>query len=223
MTPLDGPRLPAKSGKARQLVVFLHGYGSNGDDLIELGHAWRDHLPDTAFVSPNAPEPCAGVPYGRQWFALSTLSPIELWLGSQQAHPILDAFLDAELARQGLDEAALALVGFSQGAMMALHAGLRRKQAPGAVIGYSGVLACPPDRPATDMAAEVTARPPVLLVHGDQDNVVPPMALPFSTEGLKALGVPVEAHMRPGLGHGIDGVGLQLGGDFLARALAQTA
>lgn len=219
MTSIDGPRLPAISGKARQLVVFLHGYGSNGDDLIDLGRAWRDLLPDTAFVSPNAPEPCPGVPHGWQWFALSTLSPAELWLGAQQARPVLDAFLDAELERQGLEEAALALVGFSQGAMMALHTGLRRRSAPGAVIGYSGVLAAPPDRPVASMAGEITARPPVLLVHGDQDTVVPPRSLPFSVEGLRILDVPVEAHMSRGLGHGIDNAGLRLGGEFLARAV----
>ncbi len=223
MTPLDGPRLPARSGKARQLVVFLHGYGADGNDLIDLGRAWQDLLPDTAFVSPHAPEPCAGTPYGRQWFPLTFRVHNERWDGVRHAHPVLDAFLDAELARTGLDDRALALVGFSQGTMMALHTGLRRRKAPGAIVGYSGILIGPDDKPIEDIAGEITARPPVLLVHGDQDQVVPPMALPYSVEGLKAFDVHVEAHMSPGLGHGIDNAGLRLGGDFLARALVRTA
>ncbi|CAM5775977.1 phospholipase [Labrys miyagiensis] len=223
MTPLDGPRLNARSGKARQLVVFLHGYGADGNDLIDIGRAWQELLPDTAFASPHAPEPCAGAPYGRQWFPLTFRVHNERWDGVRSAGPVLDAFLDAELQRHGLDDAGLALVGFSQGTMMALHTGLRRRVAPGAVVGYSGILVGPDDSPITDMAPEITARPPTLLVHGDQDQVVPPMALPYSVEGLKALGVPVEAHMVPGLGHGIDNSGLRLGGDFLARSLARTA
>lgn len=221
MTKLDGPRLPARSGKARQLVVFLHGYGADGNDLIDIGRAWQELLPDTAFVSPNAPEPCAGTPFGRQWFPLTFQVPNERWHGVEQARPVLDAFLDEELAREGLDEAALALVGFSQGTMMALHVGLRRRKAMGAIVGYSGVLVCPDGQLPTVMAPEITARPPVLLVHGDQDQVIPPFALQFSQEGLKALSVPVEAHMSRGLGHGIDNQGLRLGGTFLAQALAR--
>ncbi|WP_413990224.1 alpha/beta hydrolase [Labrys okinawensis] len=223
MMPLDGPRLPAKFGKTRQLVVFLHGYGADGNDLIDLGQAWRELLPDTAFVSPHAPEPCAGAPYGRQWFPLTFRVRNERWDGVRRAGPMLDAFLDAELEREGLEDDALALVGFSQGSMMALHTGLRRRKSMGAIVGYSGILIGPDDQPLSVLTPEITARPPVLLVHGDQDQVVPPMALPYSVEGLKALGVPVEAHMRPGLGHGIDSAGLRLGGDFLAQAFARTA
>jgi phospholipase/carboxylesterase len=223
MTPLDGPRLPAKSGKARQLVVFLHGYGADGNDLIDLGRAWQDLLPDTAFVSPHAPEPCAGAPYGRQWFPLTFRVPNERWDGVQQARPVLDAFLDTELKREGLDDEALALVGFSQGTMMALHVGLRRRRALGAIVGYSGVLIGPDGKPVGDLAPEITTRPPVLLVHGDQDQVIPPAALQFSAQALEALNVPVEAHMSRGLGHGIDNAGLRLGGDFLARAMTRTA
>ena len=144
--PINGPRLDAKSGQAKQLVVFLHGYGADGKDLIEIGRQWRPWLPDAAFVAPNAPEPCAMSPMGRQWFALSNRRPDERegaderWAGVVKARPALDAFLDAELARLGLDESRLALVGFSQGTMMALHVGLRRKRAPASIVGYSGVL-----------------------------------------------------------------------------------
>ena len=134
---LTGPRLDPPRGGAKQLVVFLHGYGANGDDLIELGQQWRGLLPDAAFVSPHAPEPCAGAPTGRQWFALSGAAPDdprgaeERWRGAAAAQPVIDAFLDRELARLGLDDSRLALVGFSQGAMMALHVGLRRRPRAG--------------------------------------------------------------------------------------------
>ncbi|MDQ0396298.1 alpha/beta hydrolase [Labrys monachus] len=223
MTAIDGPRLAARSGKARQLVVFLHGYGADGNDLIDIGRVWQDVLPDAAFVSPHAPQPCAGAPHGRQWFALTFRMPNERWHGVQAARPALDAFLDAELQRQGLTDEALALVGFSQGTMMALHVGLRRKAAPGAIAGYSGLLVGPDGAPVTAMAAEITARPPVLLVHGDRDEVIPPQALDYSVQGLGALGVPTEFHLSHGVGHGIDGDGLRLGGDFLARILAPHA
>jgi phospholipase/carboxylesterase len=215
---IDGPRLQAKSGTARQLVVFLHGYGADGNDLIDIGRAWQDLLPDAAFVSPHAHQPCAGAPYGRQWFPLTFRMPNERWNGVQAARPILDAFLDAELHRLGLEDRHLALVGFSQGTMMALHAGLRRKVAPGAIVGYSGILVGPDNEPFTAMLPEITARPPVLLVHGDRDEVIPPQALDYSVSGLASLDVPVEHHLSRGIGHGIDADGLRLGGDFLARA-----
>ena len=142
---LDGPRLSPRSGAARQLVVFLHGYGADGNDLIELGRAWQPLLPQAAFVSPHAPEPCGGAPMGRQWFALTFRDPNERWVGVNKAAPVLERFIDAELARHGLPPSALALVGFSQGTMMALHVGLRRAVPPAAIVGYSGLLVLPPD------------------------------------------------------------------------------
>ena len=214
---LDGPRLPPRSGNARQLVVFLHGYGANGDDLIEVGRVWQPLLPQAAFVSPHAPEPCPGAPGGRQWFGLTFRDPNERWRGVTSAAPGLERFLDAELARHQLPPAALALVGFSQGTMMALHVGLRRAAAPAAIVGYSGLLVLPPDNNVEAFAAEIKARPPVLLVHGDQDDLIPPQALFQATQGLAAIGVPVEWHLSTGVGHGIDGEGLRHGGEFLAR------
>jgi len=214
---LDGPRLAPRSGSARQLVVFLHGYGANGDDLIEVGRVWQQLLPQAAFVSPHAPEPCPGAPGGRQWFGLTFRDPNERWRGVTSAAPGLERFLDAELARHQLPPAALALVGFSQGTMMALHVGLRRTAAPAAIVGYSGLLVLPPDNNVEAFAAEIKARPPVLLVHGDQDDLIPPQALFQATQGLAAIGVPVEWHLSTGVGHGIDGEGLRHGGEFLAR------
>jgi phospholipase/carboxylesterase len=214
---LDGPRLSPKSGSPRQLVVFLHGYGADGNDLIDIGRAWQEMLPHAAFASPHAPEPCGQAPVGRQWFPLTMRDPNERWLGVKKAVPTLTHFLDAELARHKLPPSALALVGFSQGTMMALHVGLRRATAPAAIVGYSGVLVTPPDPDPEKFAAEIISRPPVLLVHGDHDDLIPPQALFQAAQGLAALEVPVEWHLSAGISHGIDGEGLRHGGEFLAR------
>ena len=209
---LDGPRLEPRSGPARQLVVFLHGYGADGNDLIEIGRAWQQVLPQAAFVSPHAPEPCGQAPVGRQWFPLTFRDPNERWIGER--------FLEAELARHKLPPSALSLVGFSQGTMMALHVGLRRAVAPAAIVGYSGLLVLPPDLNAEAFAAEIKSRPPVLLVHGDGDDLIPVQALFQAAQGLAALEVPVEWHLSTGIGHGIDAEGLRHGGEFLARRFA---
>jgi phospholipase/carboxylesterase len=217
MAELDGPRLAPRSGSARQLVVFLHGYGADGNDLIDIGRAWQQLLPDAAFVSPHAPERCAQAPVGRQWFSLTFRNPDERWLGVNKAGPGLEQFLDKELARHQLPPSALALVGFSQGTMMSLHIGLRRAVAPAAIVGYSGMLVLPNDGPPEAVAQEIKSRPPVLLVHGDRDDLIPAQALFVSAQGLAKLEVPVEWHLSTGIGHGIDEEGLRHGGEFLAR------
>jgi phospholipase/carboxylesterase len=220
---ITGPRLDPKSGQAKQLVVFLHGYGADGKDLIEIGRQWRPWLPDAAFVAPNAPEPCGMSPMGRQWFALSNRRPGEAqgkderWAGVTKARPVLDAFLDAELTRLGLEESRLSLVGFSQGTMMALHVGLRRRRAPASILGYSGVL-IGPEHLSEALARDARgAPPPVLLVHGDQDPVIPLEALFISGEELAKAGIPSQWHLSIGIGHGIDNGGLRHGGLFIAK------
>ena len=217
---LDGPRLNPRSGAAQQLVVFLHGYGADGNDLIDIGRAWQQYLPQAAFVSPHAPEPCGQAPTGRQWFPLTFRDPNERWIGVNKAAPVLERFLDAELTRHKLPPAALALVGFSQGTMMALHVGLRRATAPAAIVGYSGLLVTPPEREIEAFAAEIRSRPPVLLVHGDRDDLIPVQALFQAAQGLSSLGLSVEWHISAGIGHGIDAEGLRHGGEFLARRFA---
>lgn len=218
---LDGPRLEPKSGAAKQLVVFLHGYGADGNDLIDIGRAWQGLLPDAAFVSPHAPRPCGQAPVGREWFPLTFRDPDERWRGVNAAGPALDAFLDAELERRGLPPQALALVGFSQGTMMALHVGLRRAVAPAAIVGYSGILTMQNDAISDAFKAEIRSRPPVLLIHGDQDQVIPVQALTHSSQALADAGVPVEWHVSSGIGHGIDQEGLRQGGEFLAKQFAK--
>lgn len=220
---LDGPRLEPKSGTAKQLVVFLHGYGADGNDLIDIGRAWQGILPNAAFVSPHAPNPCGQSPMGREWFPLTFRDPDERWIGVNAAAPVLQEFLDAELKRRNLPPQALALVGFSQGTMMALHAGLRRAVAPAAIVGFSGMLVAPEQLDPESFMAEITSRPPVLLVHGDQDQVIPVQALMHAAQGLAALDVPAEWHVSPGIGHGIDQEGLRHGGEFLARQFAKLA
>jgi phospholipase/carboxylesterase len=221
---ITGPRIEAKSGRAQQLVVFLHGYGADGNDLIELGQQWRALLPDAVFVAPHAADRCAAAPTGRQWFALSNRSPddprgaADRWQGIQTARPNIDAYLDEELTKLGLDESRLALVGFSQGAMMALHVGLRRPKAPAAIVGFSGLLV------GGEHLAEAKARnsrgepPPILLVHGDQDPMIPVDAMFVAMNELAAAEIPNQWHLSMGVGHGIDGGALRHGGLFLAKA-----
>jgi phospholipase/carboxylesterase len=214
---LDGPKVAPKSGAApKQLVVFLHGYGSNGDDLISLAPYWADLLPDAEFVSPNAPFPCEQNPYGGfQWFGLEERNPAMMLAGTRAAATILDAWLDDALKGRGLDASKLALVGFSQGTMMSLHVGPRRVQAPAAIVGYSGALIAP-----DALRAEIKSKPPILLVHGTADQVVPFAAMGAAAQVLQGLGIDVETIARPGLPHSIDPDGLARGGRFLQENFA---
>ena len=223
VAPLDGPRLAPRSGAPRQLVVLLHGYGADGNDLIEIGRQWQALLPQAAFVAPHAPERLPMNPTGRQWFPLTMRDMEERWRGVQQACPGLDAFLDAELQRHALPPTALVLVGFSQGTMMALHAGLRRPAAPAAIVGYSGLLVLEGGKGAEGLKAEALSRPPILLLHGEADELIPVSALFEAAETLAAAEIPCEWHLALGLGHGIDGEGLRHGGEFIAAAFARQA
>ncbi|CAI9413966.1 Carboxylesterase 2 [Pleomorphomonas sp. T1.2MG-36] len=213
MTEIDGPRLEPASGKADALVVLLHGYGANGEDLYDIAESWAPFLPDAAFVSPHAPQACPMVPGGRQWFPLTMRDDAERWSGVLAAGPALDHFLDTELERWGVLADRLVLVGFSQGTMMALHVGLRRKLAPALIVGYSGYLA------GADHLDEISAKPKVLLVHGTADQVLPVDSSRTAAAALTAAGLPVSLHLSPGLGHGIDRMGLVLGLRTIAEAL----
>ncbi|HVT52722.1 MAG TPA: dienelactone hydrolase family protein [Dongiaceae bacterium] len=217
MIELNGPGAGPKSGgRAKNLVVFLHGYGSNGDDLISLAPYWADLLPETEFLSPNAPFPCEENPFGGfQWFGFRDRSPELILGGTRAAAAILDAYLDAQLKARGFDESRLALVGFSQGTMMALHVGPRRATAPAAIVGYSGRLIA-----AETLAAEIRSKPPVLLVHGTADPMVPFANMADAEKHLNHAGIAVESLARPGLPHSIDQEGLVKGGLFLKQHLA---
>jgi len=224
MNGLDGPRIAPRTSTAKQLVVLLHGYGADGNDLIEIGREWQSLLPATAFVAPHAPEPCAMSSMGRQWFALTMRDPTERWRGAVAAQPALDAFLDAELGHYGLNDADLALVGFSQGTMLALHVGLRRARRPASIVGYSGLLVEPePPTNAPPLPPKSGEPPAILLVHGDADQVIPVDAMFLSAQSLAQTGVPCEWHLSSGTAHGIDGEGLRHGGLFIAAGFGMSA
>jgi phospholipase/carboxylesterase len=217
MAMIDGPRVPpASGGPARQLVIFAHGYGSNGDDLIGLAGYLAQSLPHAAFASPNAPQALPGYPGGAyQWFGLANMDMGIIAKGVRAAAPILDAFIDAELEQYGVAASNCALVGFSQGTMMSLHVGMRRAQALGAVVGFSGLLAG-----AETLAAEIRSRPPILLAHGDRDDRVPIHALFETTHALGVVGAPAMWRITAGSGHTIPEEALELCGVFLRDAFA---
>jgi phospholipase/carboxylesterase len=212
---LDGPRAPpARGGKPDALVILLHGYGSNGADLISLAPYWAKALPAAAFVSPNAVEHAPQVPGGYQWFPISNLDPHLMEQGARRAAQSVDRFIDRELQRHGLDATRLALVGFSQGTMMALQVGLRREREVACILGFSGVLVG-----ARSLKQEMRCKPPILLIHGDRDPTIPISALFDSAEALAASGHGAQWHVSYGTPHSIGPDGLELGGAFLATYL----
>lgn len=212
---LTGPRLdPVGGGPARSAVLLLHGYGADGNDLIGLAAEWAPALPETLFLSPHAPFPCEASPFGRQWFGFQNQRPELIAVEVATAARIIDHAIDALLEELSLEPGRLVLAGFSQGAMMALHVGLRRERPVAGILGYSGLL-----MGAELLKAELRSKPPVLLIHGDSDTVVPPSSLPEAEAALTRLGVPVEINLRPGLAHGIDPHGLAQGRAFLERVL----
>lgn len=216
---LDGPRTPpARGGRPDALVILLHGYGSNGADLISLAPYWAKALPGATFVSPNAIEAVPAAPGGYQWFPISNLDPRLMEQGVRMAAQSVDRFIDRELDKHGLDPSRLLLVGFSQGTMMALHVALRRERAIAGVLGYSGVLVG-----ARTLKEEMRSKPPVLLIHGDRDPTIPIPAMFEAAEGLAAAGHGAQWHVSYGVPHSIGPDGLDLGGAFLTNCLKTPA
>lgn len=211
---LDGPRLaPLNGGPAKQLVILLHDYAADGDDIISLGNQWQRMLPDAAFAAPSAPEFCSSPPTGFEWFDTSSSDPADHWRGVEASAPALTAFIDGELAKHQLEGTALAIAGFSQGAIMGLHVGLRRDPGPRAIVSFSGTLI------GVEMLEdEIASRPEVMLIHGDRDDIIPVEALKYTQIALQQQGISVRSHIAQGIAHGIDGESTWLAGAFLREA-----
>jgi phospholipase/carboxylesterase len=214
---LEGPRLLPLSGITRRIVIFLHGYGANGDDLIGIGHHWQNALPDTLFFAPHGPEPCLDAPSGgRQWFGLPSFDQETLINGLKKAAPLVKACVSAECEKASLTAADVALVGFSQGTMLALYVGVSDLYEvgvcyPQAIVGYSGIFI---DEGLSREESDVVL-PRVLLVHGGKDTVIPAETLMSSVQRLQDRGVSCQWHLSPSLGHNIDDAGLEMGVRFL--------
>lgn len=208
---LNGPRHPPKNGgDPKKLIILLHGVGADGNDLISLAPHWARLLPDAEFISPHAPYQYDMAPQGRQWFSIRDFSPDILLAGVRETVPILDQFIDEQLVRTGLSDDRLALVGFSQGTMMGLFSSLRRPRRLAGVIGYSGRMVG-----LETTSDEIKSRPPVLLIHGDSDELIPSDDMLGAAQNLASSEVFVQWHICPNLGHGIDQSGLDIGGHFL--------
>lgn len=204
--------------QADSAVIFLHGYGADGADLLGLAEPLAPHLPGTAFFAPNAPEPCRNNPMGFQWFPIPWLdgsSEGDARSSMMRSIELLDAFIDQVLADEGLTPERLVLVGFSQGTMMALHVAPRRDKAVAGIVGFSGRLLVP-----ETLEVEARVKPPVLLIHGDQDQMVPFEEMGLAGQALQAAGFTVYGHVMEGTGHGISPDGLSVALAFIRERLA---
>mgnify|MGYP000046336531 FL=1 len=215
---LQAGRKEPQSGTTRSVVVFLHGYGANGADLLGLADVLAEHLPDTLFVAPDAPEAIPMMPSGYQWFPIPWIdgsSEEESERGLLAAADDLNAFLDALMVDEDVLPEQVVLFGFSQGTMMALHVAPRREDAVAGIVAFSGRLLRP--ELLTD---DAQSKPPVILIHGDADDVVPPQSLPQAAEALQEAGwTDVYAHVMKGTGHGIAPDGLQVALAFMRDKL----
>jgi phospholipase/carboxylesterase len=202
---LFGPEVkPLSGGKAKQLVIFLHGLGADGKDLITLAKDIGKFLPDAHFLSPHAPQECDMAPFGYQWFSLQQRDEDSILKGIKATAPILNNYIDEQLVKLDIKPENVILMGFSQGTMMSLYVALRRERAIGGIVGFSGALIG-----AQSLPVEIKSTPPVLLIHGDNDDVVPYQALAFAKDTLSSNNVKVETLTCKGLGHSIDIDGIE--------------
>ncbi|WP_321392601.1 alpha/beta hydrolase [Emcibacter sp.] len=216
LTTLSGPRVePPVGEKIEKMLILSHGYGSNGYDLIGLVPHFQRVMPNTVFISPNAPEACPGAPMGYQWFGLTSLSREERLRGTLEAAPVLDSFIDQELDRYGLEDKDLVLSGFSQGTMMSLHVGLRRKNPLAGILGFSGAMTLP-----DNWQQDIASKPPVMLIHGDSDDVLPIQMMYDAKEALQSVDIDVTTHISRGITHSIGPDGLQKALEFLQKVSA---
>ncbi len=217
MTTLSGPRADPRSGETKSLVILLHGYGADGNDLFGLAKPLSEYMPDTAFRSPNAPETNSVNPGGYQWFPIPWIdgsSEDQMKEGFERSAGILDTYLTEAMAEEGVTAAQTAVIGFSQGTMMSLHVGPRRTEQLACIVGFSGRMVA-----NDNIATEAKSKPPILLVHGDQDQMVPVSEMSAAETALRSAGFDVQSHISQGTGHGIAPDGLTLALEFLMRHL----
>ena len=214
---LVSKRRASLSGRTESVVVLLHGYGADGTDLLGLADPLAPHMQDTVFIAPDAPERCVNNPFGYQWFPIPWLdgsSETAANASRLASAAKLDAFLDRVLQDEGVTPDRLVLFGFSQGTMMSLHVAPRRRETIAGIVGFSGRL-LEPDR----LAAESVSKPPVLLVHGDADDIVPVSALREAGDALSRAGFETYAHIMKGTAHGIAPDGLSVALSFMRDKL----
>jgi len=211
---LSGPMSPPRKGPPEHIIVLLHGYGADGNDLIGLAGQWHPHFPGALIVSPHAPEPCDQAPMGRQWFALDLVSMAPDPAGVQRATAAVNLLLADLWAQTGLAAKQTTLIGFSQGAMLALHVGLRQSEPLAGIVAFSGLIADP-----NLLESEIASRPPVCLAHGELDPVVPVEGSRAAARVLEKLGVETRLHISPGQGHTITREGLDFATTFMGEVL----
>ncbi len=210
---MEGVEIAPNNGEKPQwLVIFLHGVGADANDLIGLSDEFVDILPDAQFISPNAPFMCDMAHYGRQWFSLQSREVAHMLTGIEASSPLLNDFIDEKLKLYDLTLDKLIIIGFSQGTMMALHTLLRREQPCAAIIGFSGAMVA-----SRKLVEQITAKPPVCLVHGDADMVVPFSAMSDAEAALHQAGVAVEAYCVEDMGHSISGECIVVAREFLKK------
>jgi len=214
---LQSKRRAPASGETGSVVILLHGYGADGADLLGLADPLAPHMPDTVFIAPDAPDRCINNPFGYQWFPIPWLDgsdPVAAGVAQKAAAAKLDAFLDQVLEEEGVSPSRLMLFGFSQGTMMSLHVAPRRAEALAGIVGFSGRL-LEPER----LAGEAVSKPPVLLIHGDADDVVPVSSMTEAGEALSKAGFETYAHVMKGTAHGIAPDGLSVALSFMREKL----
>lgn len=212
---ISGPIIEPSSGNSpKQMIIFVHGYGADGNDLIGLANYFQSTLPEVIFLSPHAPEACSMNPSGYQWFDLTSTDPAVLWSKILVAADHLNEFIDSKLLEYNIAEENLALIGFSQGTMMSLHVSLRRKNTMAAVLGYSGRLIG-----ADLLKDDLISKPSIYLIHGDQDPMVPYQDSLTAEKVLKEYSIDIKTHISEHTQHSIAEDGLRIGVDFLASKL----
>lgn len=212
---ISGPIIEPSSGNSpTQMIIFVHGYGADGNDLIGLANYFQSTLPEAIFLSPHAPEACSMNPSGYQWFDLTSTDPAVLWSKILVAADHLNEFIDSKLLEYNIAEENLALIGFSQGTMMSLHVSLRRKNTMAAVLGYSGRLIG-----ADLLKDDLISKPSIYLIHGDQDPMVPYQESLTAEKVLKEYSIDIKTHISEHTQHSIAEDGLRIGVDFLTSKL----